>query len=32
VSQNNFAYHVAERQKLSGLVSSNNLSMQAHVE
>jgi len=31
---NNFAYHVSERKKLSGLVSSNNQSMhlQVHVE
>jgi len=27
---NNFAYRVQERKKLTGLVSSNNQSMQAH--
>jgi len=32
MSQNkNFAYRVQERKKLTGLVSSNNQSMQAHV-
>jgi len=29
---NNFAYHVQKRKKLSGLVLSNNQSMQARVE
>jgi len=28
---NNFAYRVQERKKLTGLVSSNNQSMQSHI-
>jgi len=31
LQNNNFAYRAQERKKLTGLVSSNNQSMQAHV-